>query len=118
MSTSTSTSTSAVDVIGRKCLASRASQALMRAYGFVVRATSQEPFLHLSLSTDGMELVSGTPLPFWSQSYPCLSGIRYGAGEWTDPFYFTLPRERTRPLREDVRGFPRFCLGTSRQVEY
>ncbi len=45
-------------------------------------------------------------------------GIRYGAGEWTDPFYFTLPRERTRPLREDVRGFPRFCLGTSRQVEY
>ncbi len=24
------------------------------------------------------------------------------------PFYFTLPRERTRPLGEDVRGFQRF----------
>jgi len=52
----------------------------------------------------GMELVSGTPPPL--TSYPCLSGIRYGAGEWMDPpFYFSLPRERTRPLGEDVRAF-------------
>ena len=49
-----------------------------------------------------------TPFPpFWSQSYACLSDNRYGAGEWT-AFYFTLPRERTRPLGEDVRGFQRF----------
>ncbi len=79
-----------------------------------------------------------------SRYYACLSGIRYGAGEWT-PFphfgaspilvslyqwhgaggwtghYFTRPRERTRPFGEDVRGHWQFLtkhgsLGSASQL--
>ena len=51
----------------------------------------------------GMELVSGTP-PLWR---PILVSPAFGTelvSGWIPPFYFSLPRERTRPLGEDVRG--------------
>ncbi len=55
----------------------------------------------------GMELVSGTPPPL--TSYPCLSGIRYLlVSGWIPLFYFSLPRERTRPWEKMSVGFRDF----------
>ena len=76
------------DVIGRKCLASRASQALMRAYGFVVRATSHEPgaehhVLHCIVLDSLAQVCSTTrtsprPLRRWSSAL-----VHFRCRRWT-----------------------------------